>query len=98
MAKAGLAQRLMVDASHANSSKVAENQLKVCESVAAQLAAGEQRIMGVMVESHLLAGRQDLAAGRTLTYGQSITDACLGWEDSTRSLDALAAGVRDRRL
>ncbi len=98
MSKAGLAQRVMVDASHANSARVPENQVKVCASVAAQLAAGEQRIMGVMVESHLVAGRQDLTTGKTLTYGQSITDACLGWEDSARALEILAAGVRDRRL
>ncbi len=96
--KAGLAQRLMIDLSHANSQKRAENQLPGSETVAAQLAAGDERIVGVMVESHLVAGRQDLVPGRPLSYGQSITDACLGWEDTLRVLDALAGGVRARRL
>jgi 3-deoxy-7-phosphoheptulonate synthase len=98
MAKAGLAQRLMVDASHANSAKVAENQLRVCQDVSAQLARGEDRIVGVMIESHLVAGRQDLAKGKELVYGQSVTDACVGWEDSVRALEVLAEGVRRRRL
>jgi 3-deoxy-7-phosphoheptulonate synthase len=97
LARAGLEERVMVDASHANSRKDAQNQLPVCDAVAAQLAGGERRIIGVMVESHLVAGRQDLAPGRALAYGQSITDACLGWEDTVRALDALAAGVRQRR-
>ena len=98
LAKNGLAQRLMIDASHANSNKNHENQLTVAEAIAAQLAAGETRIIGVMVESHLLGGRQDLVPGKPLVYGQSITDACLGWDDSVRLLDVLAAGVRNRRL
>jgi 3-deoxy-7-phosphoheptulonate synthase len=98
LGKAGLAQRLMIDASHANSQKNHLNQIAVCESIAAQLAAGEQRIVGVMIESHLIAGRQDLQPGKPLTYGQSITDACLGWEDSVRCLDTLAEAVRKRRL
>jgi 3-deoxy-7-phosphoheptulonate synthase len=97
LAKAGLAQRLMIDASHANSAKVAENQVKVCADVASQLAEGEERIVGVMVESHLVAGRQDLVKGKELAYGQSITDACIGWEDSVRALELLAEGVRRRR-
>ena len=98
LGKAGLAQRLMIDASHANSQKNHQNQIAVCESIASQLAAGEQRIVGVMIESHLVAGRQDLLPGKPLTYGQSITDACLGWEDSVRCLDTLAEAVRKRRL
>jgi 3-deoxy-7-phosphoheptulonate synthase len=98
IARAGLAQRLMVDASHANSARVPENQLRVCEDVARQLGAGERRVVGVMIESHLVGGRQDLGPGRQLTYGQSITDPCLGWEDSVRALDVLAEGVRRRRL
>ena len=65
----------MIDASHANSQKNPQNQLGVCENVGTQLAAGEERIVGVMVESHLVAGRQDLEPGRALVYGQSITDA-----------------------
>ena len=73
-------------------------QMEVCDSVAAQLAAGEERIMGVMVESHLCPGRQDLTPGQELTYGQSITDACIGWEDSLAVLERLAAAVRARRL
>jgi 3-deoxy-7-phosphoheptulonate synthase len=98
LARAGLAQRLMIDASHANAAKKPENQLAVCEAVAAQLAAGEERIVGVMVESHLVAGRQDLVPGKPLAYGQSITDPCIGWEDSTRVLELLAGAVRERRL
>jgi 3-deoxy-7-phosphoheptulonate synthase len=98
LAKNGLAQRLMIDASHANSQKKHENQLAVAEAIGQQLEAGETRIVGVMVESHLVAGRQDLVPGTPLTYGQSITDACLGWDDSVKLLDRLAAGVRGRRL
>jgi 3-deoxy-7-phosphoheptulonate synthase len=97
LAKAGLAQRLMIDASHANSQKNPQNQLGVCENIGAQLAGGEERIVGVMVESHLVGGRQDLEPGCPLTYGQSITDGCLNWEDSTVLLDKLAASVRTRR-
>jgi len=89
--------RLMVDASHGNSSKKPENQPMVCENIAAQLAAGESRIFGVMVESHLVGGRQDLEPGKELTYGQSITDGCIGWDDSVAVLQTLANGVRQRR-
>ncbi|ACL66484.1 phospho-2-dehydro-3-deoxyheptonate aldolase [Anaeromyxobacter dehalogenans 2CP-1] len=96
--KAGLAQRLMIDASHANSQKKPENQIPVCANVAAQVAGGEVRVVGVMIESHLVAGRQDLKVGKPLTYGQSVTDGCLGWEDTVRVLDGLAAAVRDRRV
>lgn len=96
--KNGLPPRLMVDASHANSSKKPENQPAVIEDIAAQLEAGQRRIMGVMVESHLVAGRQDLVEGQPLTYGQSITDGCLGWEASVAVLERLAAAVRARRL
>ncbi|BDG10717.1 3-deoxy-7-phosphoheptulonate synthase AroG [Anaeromyxobacter paludicola] len=98
IARAGLAQRLMIDASHANSRKKPENQVPVCEDVARQIASGEGRIFGVMIESHLVAGRQDLAPGKPLAYGQSITDGCLGWEESARVLEALADAVRRRRL
>jgi len=98
IARAGLAQRLMIDGSHANSSKRPENQVPVCEDVARQIAAGEERIIGVMVESHLVAGRQDLAAGRALAYGQSITDGCIGWEETVRVLEGLAESVRSRRV
>jgi 3-deoxy-7-phosphoheptulonate synthase len=100
LAQAGLKQSLMVDCSHANASKNHERQMVVATDVCNQLAAGESRIMGVMVESHLAAGRQDLVAGEKgkLAYGQSITDACIGWEDTVRVLDQFAAGVRARRL
>ena len=98
MAKAGLAQRLMIDASHANAAKKAENQIKVAHDVAAQVAKGDPRVVGVMVESNLVGGRQDLVAGKALTYGQSITDACLGWDDSVTVLEELAAAARERRL
>jgi len=98
LARNGLAQRLMIDASHANSSKKYENQLVVASAIAGQLEGGEPRIVGVMVEGHLVGGRQDLVPGGPLVYGQSITDACLGWDDSVALLERLAAGVRGRRL
>ena len=73
-------------------------QMEVSDSVAAQLAAGEERIVGVMVESHLVEGRQDIVPDKALTYGQSVTDACIGWDDSVKVLDQLAAAVRARRV
>jgi 3-deoxy-7-phosphoheptulonate synthase len=94
----GLAPRLMIDASHANSSKKPENQVPVCADIAAQVAGGERRIVGVMVESHLVAGRQDLVVGQELTYGQSVTDGCIDWDSSVQVLEGLAAAVRARRL
>jgi 3-deoxy-7-phosphoheptulonate synthase len=98
LAAAGLAQRLMVDFSHANSSKQYQRQIEVGRDVAGQLAKGERRIVGVMIESHLNPGRQDLVPGKPLEYGVSITDACLGWDDTVQLLDALAEGVRQRRV
>jgi 3-deoxy-7-phosphoheptulonate synthase len=98
LAAAGLRQHLMVDFSHANSAKQYQRQLEVGQDVAAQLASGERRIIGVMIESHLHAGRQDLVAGKPLEYGVSITDACLGWDDTEKLLQVLAEGVRKRRL
>ena len=98
IASAALAARLMIDLSHANSNKEFKRQIEVARDVAGQLAAGENRIMGVMVESHLAEGRQNLVPGRPLEYGKSITDACIGWEDSVLVLDTLAQGVRERRL
>ena len=92
-----LAARLMIDASHGNSSKQHERQLAVADAIAAQLESGEERIVGVMVESNLVGGRQDLVPGKDLVHGQSITDACLGWEESVRLLDRLAEAVRTRR-
>ena len=98
LAEAGLAQRLMIDFSHANSSKNPQKQIDVGNNVAGQLANGDDRIFGVMVESHLKAGRQDLVPGKPLVYGQSITDGCISWEDSSKLLDTLAEGVRKRRI
>jgi 3-deoxy-7-phosphoheptulonate synthase len=98
LAAAGLAQQVMVDFSHANSSKQYTKQVEVGRDVAVQLAAGERRIIGAMIESHINPGRQDLAPGKTLDYGVSITDACLGWAESVELLDTLADGVRKRRI
>ena len=98
LAEAGLAQRLMIDFSHANSSKSAQKQVDVGADVARQVAGGEDRIFGIMLESHLKAGRQDLQPGKPLTYGQSITDGCISWEDSSKLFDTLAEAVRKRRL
>jgi 3-deoxy-7-phosphoheptulonate synthase len=97
LTRAGLPARLMIDASHANSAKKPENQPRVIDDIAAQVEAGERRIFGVMVESHLVAGRQELVKGRTLAYGQSITDGCIGWDDSVAVLERLAVAVRRRR-
>ena len=97
IAKGGLPQRIMVDASHANSEKNPERQLPVCENIAEQLAAGDERIFGVMVESNLVGGRQDLVEGQTLIYGQSITDGCINWETSQKVLQILSDGVAARR-
>jgi 3-deoxy-7-phosphoheptulonate synthase len=98
LAAAGLAPHLMVDFSHANCARQYQRQMDVGADVAAQLAAGEDRIMGVMVESNLKAGRQDLVPGQPLAHGVSITDACIGWEDTVRLLDTLAGAVHARRL
>ncbi|WJW76738.1 3-deoxy-7-phosphoheptulonate synthase AroG [Thiohalobacter sp. IOR34] len=94
---AGLAPRIMIDFSHANSLKQPQRQLEVGKDVAAQIAAGDRRIIGAMIESHLLPGRQDAKPGEPLTFGQSITDACIGWEDSVPLLEQLAEAVRQRR-
>lgn len=97
LAKAGLPEQLMIDASHANSSKRHENQPGVICDLAAQIAGGERRIMGMMIESNLVGGRQDLRPGRAPVYGQSITDACIDWDTSVTALEELAAAVRARR-
>ena len=97
IAKAGVPPRLMIDASHANSRKQPENQPAVIADIAGQVAAGESRVIGVMVESHLVGGRQDLAPGRELTYGQSVTDGCIDWDSSVAVLQQLADAVRARR-
>jgi 3-deoxy-7-phosphoheptulonate synthase len=95
LAKAGLPARLMIDASHANSGKNPQNQPKVIEAVAAQVEAGGP-IVGVMIESHLVGGRQELVPGARLTYGQSITDGCIDWDASVALLGRLAQAVRVR--
>jgi 3-deoxy-7-phosphoheptulonate synthase len=87
----------MIDASHANSGKKPENQPKVVADVAGQIAAGEARIMGAMIESNLVAGRQDVLPGVTLTYGQSITDGCIDWTTTVQALNVLADAVAARR-
>ena len=93
----GLSTRIMIDASHGNSGKRPENQPRVIESIAQQIAVGDSRIGGIMMESHLVAGRQDLISGKPLTYGQSITDGCIDWETSVQLLDRLAIAVERRR-
>jgi 3-deoxy-7-phosphoheptulonate synthase len=97
MSAAGLSSRIMIDCSHGNSSKRPENQPLVAESIAQQIEAGERRIGGVMLESHLVGGRQDLVAGRPLVYGQSITDGCIDWQTSVPILERLATAVGKRR-
>ncbi len=93
---AGLTRRLMIDLSHDNSGKDPERQPAVAAEVGAQIAAGNDAIAGVMLESFLLAGRQDLGPGAELRYGQSITDGCIGWETTVEVLEGLARSVRDR--
>jgi 3-deoxy-7-phosphoheptulonate synthase len=94
---ARLPPRLMIDCSHANTEKSYQRQAQVAGEVGAQMAAGDGRIIGVMIESHLEAGRQDIVPGKELVYGKSVTDPCLGWEESVPVLEALAAAVRKRR-
>lgn len=93
----GLRQKVMIDFSHANSSKQFQRQMVVADDVAGQIAAGEDAIFGVMIESHLNEGRQDLIDGKAANYGQSITDACIGWDDTETVLRQLAQAVADRR-
>jgi 3-deoxy-7-phosphoheptulonate synthase len=97
LAAAGLPQRLMIDLSHSNSQKDYRRQVEVGRDVAGQVTSGDMRIIGAMIESHLNAGRQDLTPGKELAYGQSITDACIGWDDSVALLDELAKAVQARR-
>jgi len=98
LADAGLRPQVMIDLSHANSSKQYQRQIEVGQDVARQIAAGDERIMGVMIESHLTPGRQDLVPGKPLAYGQSITDACIGWDATEPLLREFAAAVQARRL
>lgn len=96
LGKAGVNTKIMIDFSHANSSKKFENQMKVCTDVAAQISGGNQNIFGVMVESHINEGRQDIVDGKVANYGQSITDACIGWADTEKLLAELNDAVATR--
>lgn len=93
----GLKPQLMIDCSHANSNKDYRRQIDVCHDVAGQIGGGDNRIIGVMLESHLVEGRQDVIAGQPLTYGQSVTDACISWESTDGLLRELAEAVEQRR-
>ena len=95
--KAGLPAQVMIDFSHANSSKQFKKQMDVCADVCQQIAGGEKAIIGVMVESHLVEGNQSLESGEPLAYGKSITDACIGWDDTDALLRQLANAVKARR-
>ena len=97
LAKAGLPAQIMIDFSHANSSKQFKKQMEVGADVCQQIAGGENAIMGVMIESHLVEGNQSLESGEPLTYGKSVTDACIGWEDTETILRQLADAVKARR-
>jgi 3-deoxy-7-phosphoheptulonate synthase len=97
LARAKLPERLMIDCSHANAAKDYRRQGTVAAEIGRQIGGGDRRIVGVMVESHLVEGRQDLVPGKPLAFGQSITDSCLGWDDSVRLLEALAGSVAERR-
>jgi 3-deoxy-7-phosphoheptulonate synthase len=94
---AGLPERLVIDASHDNSGKDHRRQPRVVSEIADQVGAGNGAIVGVMLESFLVAGRQDLDPGVDLVYGQSITDACMDWDTTVLVLDRLAGAVRERR-
>ena len=98
LAEAGIPARLMVDFSHGNSSKNPQKQMDVGHDVAGQVSGGDERIFGIMLESHLKAGRQDLIPGKTLQYGVSITDGCLSWEDTQVLLEQTAEAVSKRRV
>jgi 3-deoxy-7-phosphoheptulonate synthase len=95
--KAGLGDRIMIDCSHGNSNKDHARQPQVAEELAGMVASGNERICGAMLESHLVGGRQDNESGAELVYGQSITDACISWEETVPILERLAAAVRQRR-
>ena len=94
---AGLREQVMIDVSHANSSKQHRRQIDVAADVAQQIAAGDTRITGIMIESHLFEGRQDIVAGQPLRHGVSVTDACISFEQTVPVLQGLADAVRARR-
>jgi len=98
LAASQLAQQVMIDFSHSNSEKDFRKQVEVGHGVAGQIGSGDNRIIGVMIESHLKEGRQDRVEGKELTYGQSITDGCVGWETTLEMLEELALAVRNRRV
>ena len=97
MEKTGVKPRIMIDFSHANSGKDHHKQGSVCRDVADQITSGDRRIMGVMIESNLVAGSQSLVNGKALVYGQSITDACIDWAETHTLLRELASAVKKRR-
>jgi 3-deoxy-7-phosphoheptulonate synthase len=97
LTKASIQPHLMIDFSHANSAKQHKRQLAVAQDVGGQIAAGESRIIGVMVESHLVEGRQEIGPRQSMVYGQSVTDACIGWDDTVELLRSLAGDVAQRQ-
>lgn len=97
LTKAGLSARIMIDASHANSRKIPARQIDVASDIATQVARGSHSIFGLMLESNLVEGRQNVVEGQALTYGQSITDPCISWQDTEAVLHELATAVRLRR-
>ena len=97
LAKAKLAESVMIDASHANSRKQPARQVSVAEDIATQVARGDRRIIGMMLESFIEAGRQDVVDKNNLVYGQSITDPCMDWAQTVSTLHALAKAVQQRR-
>ena len=97
MERAGLEARAVIDCSHANSGKNHERQVEVARDVAKRIAAGDERLLGIMLESNLVAGRQDLVPGQPLRYGQSITDACMSWDQTEALLRELARAAEARR-
>jgi 3-deoxy-7-phosphoheptulonate synthase len=97
LVKAGLPARIMIDASHSNSRKIPARQMDVATDIATQVARGSGSIIGLMLESNLVEGRQDVVEGQPLTYGQSITDPCIKWDDTLPLLQELASAVRLRR-
>jgi len=97
MAKAGLRPQVMIDFSHANNSKQHRRQIVVGQDVGRQIATGDRRIIGAMIESHLVEGRQDIGLPDQMTYGQSVTDACIGWDDTLAVLGELSGNVTQRR-
>ena len=97
MEKISVKSRIMIDCTHANSGKDHRKEGSVCRVVSMQIASGERRIMGVMIESNLVAGSQTLGDGKTLVYGQSIIDACIDWTETNTLLHELAVAVQKRR-